>query len=195
MGFCIAAPVGPVGLLCIRRSMTDGRLTGFFSGLGAATADAFYGLLAVLGLTAVTEFLLRYRSSIQVIGGLFLIFIGIRVVRARSPEAVAGSAHAKNIGVAYISTLALTLANPTTILSFVGISAVLGVGVSTSRLTPAALLVAGVFFGSGVWWLILSTSASWLGAKLHGERLHSLNMGSGIMIIAFGAWQLTRIFT
>jgi len=194
MGFCIAAPVGPVGLLCIRRSITDGRVTGFFSGLGAATADALYGLLAALSLGAVTQFLLGHRNSFQFFGGIFLISIGVKIVRSKSPDAVAGSAHARNLATAYVSTFALTLANPTTIFSFIGILAALGVGVNPSGVAPASWLVTGVFLGSAVWWLVLSTSASWLGAKLHAGRLHFINVSSGFLLIAYGGWQLARIF-
>lgn len=194
MGFCIAAPVGPIGLLCIRRSITDGRLVGFISGLGAATADALYGLIAALGLTAVTSFLLSHRSPIQLFGGAFLVYLGISLIRAKPPSAVAAPAHARNLAAAYASTLALTLANPATILAFVGIFAGLGIGVNTSGFVPAGLLVAGVFLGSAVWWLLLSVTANWLGAKFHPDRLHLINVLSGSLIVAFGAWQLVALF-
>ena len=193
MGFCIAAPVGPIGLLCIRRSITDGRLAGFVSGLGAATADTLYGLVAALGLTAVTSFLLSHRPPIQLLGGAFLVYMGLSLIRAKPPAAVTGSAHARNLPAAYASTFALTLANPATILSFIGIFAGLGIGVNTSGLLPATLLVTGVFLGSAVWWLLLSTIARWLGAKSHPEHLHLINVASGSLIIAFGAYQLATL--
>lgn len=189
MGFCIAAPVGPIGVLRIRRSVTNGRLTGFVSGLGAATADALYGFIAALGLTAVTLFLLEYRGSLQFFGGLFLVYIGYRLVRMPRKLSAAGPVETRTLASAYGSTLALTIANPATILSFIGIFAGLGIGTAATGIAPGALLVTGVFLGSATWWLLLSTGASWLGAKLHPNRLHAVNVISGSIIIAFGAWQ------
>lgn len=193
MGFCIAAPVGPIGLLCIRRSITDGRLAGFVSGLGAATADTIYGLIAALGLTAVTDFLLDHRTALQAFGGAFLVYIGITLLRAKTPANPAAPVHARNLPAAYASTLLLTLANPATILAFIGIFAGLGVGVNTSGLAPAALLVAGVFTGSAVWWLMLSTGSHFLGNKVGVHRLHVINLISGSLIIAFGLWQIAAL--
>lgn len=195
MGFCIAAPVGPIGLLCIRRSITDGRLAGFVSGLGAATADALYGLIAALGLTTVTHFLVDHRTSIQLGGGLFLIYIGVTLVRARPAATTAGPVHARSLATAYASTCVLTLANPVTILSFVGIFAGLGIGVNTGGVAPAAVLVAGVFLGSAGWWLLLSNGANWLGSKVGTHRLHMINLVSGGLIIAFAVWQLVSLLT
>lgn len=193
MGFGLAAPVGPIGLLCIRRSITDGRVAGFVSGLGAATADAIYGAIAALGLTAVTGLLLAHHVALQFIGALFLVYIGVSVIRAKPPARAAGSAHAANLLNAYSSTLALTLANPATILTFIGIFTGLGIGVTSGGFTPAVLLVAGVFLGSAAWWLFLSAAASWLGRKADLGGLHLVNLGSGMLIIGFGAWQLASL--
>lgn len=191
MGFCIAAPVGPVGLLCIRRSMTDGRLCGFVSGLGAATADTVYGLIAALGLTAITSQLIAHRTPIQFFGGAFLVYLGVRILR-QPPVTVAASGpeHAPNLSAAYGSTLALTLTNPATILAFLGIFAGLGVGTGAHGALPACLLVAGVFLGSALWWLILSHSAHWLAGKASAGHLRFVQRASGALIIAFGLWEL-----
>lgn len=193
MGFCIAAPVGPIGLLCIRRSAIDGRAAGFVTGLGAATADALYGLIAALGVTAVTHFLVDHRTAIHWFGGLFLVYLGISLARAKPAAATATPVHARSLAAAYVSTFALTLANPATILAFVAIFAGLGIGVKASGVTPAAVLVAGVFLGSAVWWLLLSTGANWLGNKVGAHRLHVINLVSGTLIALFGAWQLASL--
>lgn len=194
MGFCIAAPVGPIGLLCIRRSIADGRLVGFISGLGAASADALYGAIAALGLSAITDLLLSYRVLVQLVGSLFLVCMGVSLIRAKTPPANSpGSGHAPSLGAAYASTLLLTLANPATILAFVAIFAGLGIGVDADTADASLILVGGVFLGSAVWWFILSTGANWLGGKLAAHRLHIVNILSGSLIVAFGLWHLLAL--
>src|SRR5690242_13032805 len=126
LGFSIAAPVGPIGVLCIRRTLADGRVVGFVSGLGAATADAFYGAVAGFGLTVISALLIEQRFWLRLIGGGFLLYLGVRTVLARPAERAA-SAGGKGLAGAYGSTLFLTLTNPLTILSFAAIFAGLGV--------------------------------------------------------------------
>ena len=189
IGFAIAAPVGPIGLLCIRRSIADGRRAGFVSGLGAATADAIYGATAALGLTAVTNWLLEYRAWLQVGGGLFLVYLGIATLRSRPPTEAARAASTAKLSAAFGSTLVLTLANPLTILSFLAIFA--GAGVAVERgVLPPGLMVLGVFLGSAAWWLILSGIAGWCGARLERGGLRIVNVIAGAVLLAFGAWQL-----
>lgn len=190
IGFSIAAPVGPIGVLCIRRSLSAGRLTGFVSGLGAATADALYGVVAALGLTAVTNLLLEQQHWLRLGGGLFLLYLGVATLRAPPPANEARARGAENRWAAYASTFGLTLTNPMTIISFVGIFAGIGVGGSSNGAGAACLLVAGVFLGSAAWWLVLSTTAGWLGARLQHGGLRVVNLVSGVVIAGFGAWQL-----
>ncbi len=193
IGFSIAAPVGPIGLLCLRRSLANGRLSGFVSGLGAATADAFYGLVAALGLTALTHFLVQHQMPLRIAGGLFLFYLGLRI--ARTPPAAA-SAETRNdaprLGTAYVSTLLLTLTNPATILTFLGVYAGLGL---QERSTSASALVAGVFLGSAAWWLLLSAAAAWFGRKATVPQLRWINRASGLSVAAFGVWQLLALTT
>ncbi len=193
MGFCIAAPVGPIGLLCIRRSIMDGRLAGFISGLGAATADGLCGLIAVSGLSVVTHFLLNHRTSIQCFGGAFLIYLGISFIRAKPPAKDIQSTRRNSLSGAYASTFALTLSNPVTILSFIGIFAGLGIGAEHSGIVPASFVVTGVVLGSAAWWLLLSTMASWLGSKVSSSRLRLINVAAGALIAALGIWQLSAL--
>jgi len=194
IGFCIAAPVGPIGLLCIRTSITQGRLRGLACGLGAATADAVYGLVAAMGLTAVTQLLLAHRSTIQTVGGAFLIFLGVKLALARPPSRAADETRRGSHHGAYATTFLLTMANPATILSFVGIFAGLGISIDRSGSAAAFVLVTGVFAGSAFWWVLLSAGASWLGGKLHPERLRLINVLSGIAIAVFGVWQLVTLW-
>ncbi len=198
IGFSIAAPVGPIGLLCIRRSMAQGRWFGLASGLGAATADTFYGLVAALGLTAVTQVLLDHRTWLQVFGGAFLLWMGIATFRARPPSgpAPAGdeSAGRPGLGGAFATTLLLTLTSPMTVLAFAGVFAGLGLGhVADTGLRPALLLVAGVFCGSALWWLLLSTVASAVGRKFEPRHFVLLNRFSGSLLAGFGLWQLAAL--
>jgi threonine/homoserine/homoserine lactone efflux protein len=193
IGFSIAAPVGPIGLLCIRQSVTAGRVAGFVSGLGAATADAAYGMVAALGLTAVTNMLLEHQSWLRLGGGVFLLFLGVTTLRAKPPSSEASSTRTENLWAIYVSTLGLTLTNPMTVLSFVGIFAGLGIDASADGPGPAAMLVSGVFLGSATWWLLLSTTAGWLGARLQRGRLRIVNVASGMIIGAFGGWQLLTL--
>jgi threonine/homoserine/homoserine lactone efflux protein len=180
--------------LCIRRSLCDGRLAGFVSGLGAATADAFYGIIAALGLTAITHALLDHRGWLQLGGGAFLLYLGFATLRASPPLARStSSTSARHLPAAYASTLMLTLTNPMTILSFLGIFAGLGIGGSSGSAFSAGALVLGVFLGSAVWWLLLSATAGWLGARLERGGLRALNILSGVTIAAFGAWQLAAV--
>ena len=154
IGFAIAAPVGPIGVLCIRRTLAEGRASGFVSGLGAATADAVYGAIAAFGLTLITDFLLGGASWLRLVGGAFLLYLGVKTFLARPAERAAEARGGGLLG-AYASTFFLTLTNPTTILSFAAIFAGLGVAGADNALS-AALLVLGVFLGSAAWWLILS---------------------------------------
>lgn len=193
IGFAIAVPVGPIGFLCLRRTLVYGRITGFVSGLGAATADALYGLVAALGLTAISSFLMRMESWLQLCGGLFLVALGLKTALAKSPGKDADDATpapTRSWHAAYLSTLALTLTSPATILAFVAIFAGVGLGVSTSGTLSAAELVAGVFVGSAAWWLILSSAAGALRNRLHAEALHTMHVVSGVCIGALGLWQL-----
>lgn len=193
IGFSIAAPVGPIGLLCIRRSLANGRVAGFVSGLGAATADALYGMIAALGLTVIMNSLLAHQAWLQLGGGAFLVYLGITTLRAAPPANATRTTAATNLRSAYFSVLALTLTNPMTILSFLGIFAGLGFGKETTGALPTCSLVLGVFLGSAAWWLLLSSVAGWLGGRLHHGGLHMLNVFSGLVIAGFGVWQLVAL--
>jgi len=191
IGFSIAAPVGPIGVLCIRRTLADGRATGLAVGLGAATADAVYGAIAGFGLTAVSALLVRQQGVLRLVGGLFLCYLGLRTFLARPAEQAARAGGAGLIG-AFTATFGLTLANPATILSFVAVFAGLGIaGAGSWR--EATVLVAGVFLGSALWWLMLSGVVGALRTRLELTALRWVNRVSGAALLAFGvaalAWR------
>src|SRR5215469_4015962 len=164
IGFAIAAPVGPIDVLCIRRSLAGGRWLGLATGLGAATADASYGAIAGFGLTAVSTFLVSQRLWLNLIGGLFLCYLGVKTWLSK-PAKASAAAEVVPLIPAYASTLLLTLTNPMTILSFIAVFA--GLGLSTAaNYFAASLLVIGVFSGSAAWWVVLSTVAGSLRSRV-----------------------------
>jgi threonine/homoserine/homoserine lactone efflux protein len=192
LGFSIAAPVGPIGVLCIRRTLAHGRLVGFVSGLGAATADAFYGVIAGFGVAFVSSFLMSQVIWLQLVGGLFLCYLGVRTLLER-PAARAANATEHGLFSAYGSTLLLTLSNPTTIISFVAVFAGLGVTAGSGYLTPA-MLVLGVFLGSALWWLILSGGVSLVRGRFSVRGMRWVNVASGLIILGFGVVALGSLF-
>jgi len=193
IGFGIAAPVGPIGVLCIRRTLADGRAVGFASGLGAATADALYGAVAAFGLTLVSSALVGHGLWLRAIGGLFLCYLGARTWMA-PPAATPGPAgRSRGLAAAWASTFALTLTNPTTIISFAAVFAGLGLGGRVGGYGTAALMVLGVFLGSALWWLLLSTGVGLFRSALTRDRLRWVNRGAGAIIAAFGVAALASL--
>jgi threonine/homoserine/homoserine lactone efflux protein len=186
LGFFIAAPVGPIGILCIRRSLTLGRMAGLLTGLGAATADGFYGGVAAFGLTFLADLLVSQAFWLRVIGGLFLCYLGVKTFLAKPAEEKATGLEMRRTYLSlYASTVLLTLTNPMTILMFVGVFA--GSGLATGRnYAIATLLVTGVFLGSALWWFLLSFGASLFRTKINAPNLRSLNKISGLILLVFG---------
>ena len=186
VGFVIAVPVGPVGVLCVRRTIFEGRLFGFLSGLGAASADTIFGIVAGFGLTVVSDLLLGYQGWLRMAGGLFLVYIGANALRKRIVRSEAPVTNAENLFGAYFSTFVLTITNPVTILAFLGIFAGVGFSGEEATLGRAAILVAGVLLGSLIWWLGISLGAG-LFRKSIGERhLMLLNHVSGGILTLSG---------
>lgn len=192
LGLAIAAPVGPIGVLCIRRTLAQGRAIGFISGLGAATADALYGCIAAFGLTAVSALLVRHRAWLGLAGGLFLCYLGIKTLLSR-PAMEAALAEGSGLAGAYFSTLLLTLTNPMTILSFVAVFAGLGVGRAGNGYGAAAAVVLGVFLGSSAWWFLLSGGVSLVRAKFDARAMLWVNRVSGVIILGFGLFALVSL--
>lgn len=193
IGFSIAAPVGPIGVLCIRRTLAEGRISGFVSGMGAATADALYGCIAGFGVTYVSSFLIGQQFSFRLIGALFLGYLGARIFFSKPAEAPS-KAEGKGLAGAYASTLLLTLTNPVTILAFAAIFVGLGLGNSGGNYTAGMLLVLGVFLGSAAWWLFLSTGVGLFRKWFNGPRLRWVNRLSGVIIAGFGFLAFLSLF-
>jgi threonine/homoserine/homoserine lactone efflux protein len=185
IGFSIAAPVGPIGILCIRRTLAEGRVPGFISGLGAATADALYGCIAGFGLTFISSFLINQRGWFRFVGGVFLLYLGMRTFLARPPGEPSSRERTGLMGT-YASTFFLTLTNPMTILAFAAIFAGLGVASESKGYVSAGILVMGVFLGSTLWWAILSSGVGLFRKRFDLRALRWVNRVSGILIAGFG---------
>ena len=185
MGFSIAAPVGPIGILCIRRTLAEGRATGFVSGLGAATADAIYGCIAGFGLTFISSFLIHQQEWFRIVGGLFLCYLGLKTLLAKPAEQSASAKGDSLLG-HYVSTFFLTLTNPMTILAFAAIFAGLGMARGGGNYASAGVLILGVFLGSTLWWFMLSSGVGLFRKRFGLQALQWVNRISGLVILGFG---------
>ncbi|MDX2187441.1 MAG: LysE family transporter [Opitutaceae bacterium] len=192
VGFAIAAPVGPIGLLILKRSIVESRMSGFVSGLGAATADVTGAAVAAFGIQAILDLVDSHATAMQVAAGAFLILFGILTLKSPPPShEAARPIHERNLWVAYGSTVALTLANPMTIVSLLVICA--GVGLGAASRSEAALFVAGVGIGSTAWWAILSSAAAWFGSLISRKAFRWINAAAGLALIGFGVTELVRL--
>ncbi len=193
IGFAIAAPVGPIGILCIKRTLIGGRWAGFFTGLGAALADACYGCIGAFGLTLISTFLLGMQDWLKALGGLFLIYLGIRTFLEKPAK---DSQPVKELGYLkdFALTFFLTLTNPMTILSFLAIFAGLGLAQTQGSYNDAGLIVLGVFLGSLLWWIILAECVTFFRKKMSENVLRWVNRCAGMVIIAFGLLALGSLW-
>jgi threonine/homoserine/homoserine lactone efflux protein len=191
IGFAIAAPVGPIGVLCIQRSLHDGFKIGLMTGMGAALADGVYGLIAGFGLTAISSLLLSHQFWIRLIGGLFLLYLGIKLFLTPPPERSTGKSD-RSSWHAFATTFLLTITNPATILAFVAVFAGLGLGTTSTDYAHAIVLVLGIILGSATWWLFLSGGVAFiLHHRLSPTIMRNINRFSGIIIFAFGIFALS----
>jgi threonine/homoserine/homoserine lactone efflux protein len=185
IGFAIAAPVGPIGILCIQRSLHDGFKIGLMTGMGAAFADGTYGLIAGFGLTAVSSLLISHRFWIQTLGGLFLLYMGIKLILSSPPDKLTKN-YDKSASHAFGTTFLLTLANPATILSFIAVFAGLGLGTLHPNTPSAITLVLGITLGSACWWIMLSGGVAFvLHKRINTTFMRMINWISGVIILAF----------
>jgi threonine/homoserine/homoserine lactone efflux protein len=185
IGFTIAAAVGPISLLTIRRTLAHGQLYGLVSGLGVATADASYAAIAAFGLTAVTSVLVSGRFLLGLLGGLVIAVLGVRTMLSQ-PGVVARDAARPGLPAAFGSIYALTMTNPMTILSFAAVFAGIGL-VAGSSFADAAVLTLGVWIGSVLWWVLLTSIASWARERVSTGALLWVNRISGAALVVFGA--------
>ncbi|HEX5147936.1 MAG TPA: LysE family transporter [Candidatus Limnocylindrales bacterium] len=183
LGFTIAAAVGPISLLVIRRTLAEGRIVGLASGLGVATADGAYGAIAAFGLAAITNVLVDARPVLGLVGGLFLLWLAWTTARAQPHDPASMPVRRGGLAGAYLSILGLTLTNPMTILSFAALFA--GLGIAGDDPAGSALITIGVLLGSGAWWLLLTTVVSALRTRVTTAWIRRINVASAMAIGAF----------
>jgi threonine/homoserine/homoserine lactone efflux protein len=183
LGFAIAAPVGPIGVLCIRRTLHYGRWSGLFSGLGAAFADVVYGLIAFLGLNLLSDFLLSWQYWLRIGGGIFLIFWGVKIFLSKPQEKTNSVTHGTYVK-DFISTFLLTLSNPLTIFAFLAIFA--GLGVVKNVTNHGGWLILGIFLGSCLWWMILCEGVAFIRKRVNQNFMKWVSRVAGLVIISFG---------
>lgn len=193
LGFSIAAPVGPIGILCIRRTLQYGRFSGLFSGLGAATADTLYGCIAAFSVTLVSEFLISHKPWFHLLGGVFLIALGTKTFYIEGKESDTTNINHRSLASDYISTFFLTLSNPLTIISFIAIFAALGLVNVSEKISDALSVVVGIFSGACLWWLILSEGVTLFRKKVTRKTMTWINRVAGIIIVTFGVLALLTL--
>jgi threonine/homoserine/homoserine lactone efflux protein len=185
-------PVGPIGVLCIRRTLQFGRFSGLFSGLGAAVADSIYAVIAAFGLTIVSNFLMAGQYWLRLIGGGFLLYLGLKTYFAKPTGKTREVSHT-NLLNDFFSTFFLTITNPMTILSFFAVFAGIGLSSIQGNYLDSTVLVAGVFLGSALWWLMLSEGVTLFRKKVSEKVMLWINRVAGMMIIAFGVAALSTL--
>ena len=197
LGIAIAAPVGPIGLLCIRRTLQHGPLMGFFTGFGAAVADTIFGAIAAFGVSAALSFLRGNEVGFQLVGGVFLMVVAIRTFRQKPRDEEREAARAPDtpsfLG-GFLTGLSLTLTNPATIMAFIAIFAGFGLGGNLGHV-DATTLVLGVFLGASAWWMSLSMGVAAVRHRISDEHLTLLNHCTGLALAGFGLWALGMAFT
>lgn len=185
IGFSLAAPIGPVGMMCIRRTLTHGHLRGFVSGLGAATADSVYAIVAAFGITLISNFIVTHEYSIRLIGSILLILLGIRTLLVHPVEKAAQNGlngHAS----AYVTMFLLTFTNPMTLFAFAIVFAGMGAGSAVGDTLRASFLVAGVFLGSALWFVFITTAVHVYKDKFKLWGLKVINIIAGSFILVCG---------
>ncbi|MCR6629908.1 MAG: LysE family transporter [Magnetospirillum sp.] len=193
IGFAIAAPIGPVGLMCIRKALADGRSAAWIAGLGAALADTVFGAVVGLGLGAVAHFLQGHAVTLKVLGGLFMIAIGLRTWAAAAvamePAEGKGPGHWRD----FASTFAITITNPGTILGVTGVFVAMGAAAQPVDMAQSWQLVLGVFCGSALWWAMLTELTILVRARFTPARMRLFNHASGAMLILMGLGALASL--
>lgn len=192
MGLALAAPVGPIGLLCIQRTLNEGRVAGFCSGLGATVADMIYGGLAGFGVTLVSNFLVRHQQGLHLIGSVVICYLGLKIFLSK-PSNQAAASTGNGLFKAFLSTLFLMLSNPLTIAVFMTLFAGMGATSTNGNYSAVAALVCGIALGSALWWMLLCSGVNLLRHKLTIQRLQWINRIAGMVVVGFGVaalWSL-----
>ena len=189
VGFVIAVPIGPIGILCARRTLTHGRKAGFVSGMGAATADVVYGFIAAFGITFISDLFIGKQFWLRLSGGAFLCLLGVKTFiekpERKSLSSILKKKKKRHAGM-YISTFFLTLTNPLTIFSLAAVFAGLGLAGAKSNIISALILVLGVFLGSLLWWLFFIGVFSVFRRRFSHHEIQWVNRIAGLVIASFG---------
>ncbi|MFA5119779.1 LysE family translocator [Zavarzinia sp.] len=191
VGYVVAAPVGPVNLVCIHRTLHVSRVNGFMAGVGGAIADGLFAVIAAFGLTAISDWMLSHDAWMRLFGGIFLIGLGVRTFFTE-PHDRSLKADEGGIPHAMAGTFLLTVSNPITILGFATVFASTGLA-GDGTFVHAVFTVAGVFSGSVLWWLTLAFLVGLLRGKLEQRGLQTINRISGFAIGCFGIWALVSL--
>ena len=191
-GFILAVPIGPVNLICINRTLSEGRKSGLVVGLGAAVADAVYGYAAAAGLNVITEFALQYETAFRWGGGLFIAYLGWKTFTARPQQQALPRNNPKDFYALFSTIFFLTLTNPITVFTYIATFSSFDITRLISNFTKAALAALGVFLGSSCWWLVLTSIICLFRDKVTPRVLASVNKLAGIIIILIGAVSILR---
>jgi threonine/homoserine/homoserine lactone efflux protein len=191
-GAAIAAPLGPVGILCIHRGLASGRAAAFLSGLGAATAHGTYALAAALGLSLVSGALARHASPLRAAAGTFLCLLGARILCSR-PADPPDKGKGRVLAGAYASALLLAISSPVTMLTIAAVFSGAGLPAPGGGTFAALVLAAGVFLGSASWWLALSMGVGWLSRHGGIPALRHANRVTGAALLGFGLYILLKL--
>lgn len=184
IGVAVAAPIGAIGVLCIRRTLAEGWGAGIATGLGVATADGFYAGCAAFGLTAVTDLLVSWQTPLRLIGGAALVYLGVKAFLSH-PETCEAADAPPSRGL-YLSAVGLTLTNPATIVAFGAIFASVGLLDAGASWGDAALATAGVASGSLAWWLVLTGGLALVRGRVGERFLGAVNKVSGVVLVTLG---------
>ncbi len=187
IGFSMAIPIGPVGMLCVQHSLRRGLLAGIAAGLGAALADALYGCMAGFGICLVSHTLLYYQMWLQLIGALVLLYIGMRIFKSRAVDLSKNTQEDFSCRKIFLTTFVLTLTNPFTLLCFTAVYAGLGISPVEEGLLSGAMLVGGILLGAAIWWLLLSCGVSFVAKRWGIHSSPFLNRISGALLMGFGS--------
>ena len=191
IGLAVAIPVGPIALLCMRRTLERRFLIGFATGVGAAVADLLYASIAAFGISAVETVLLEYRTPLSFAGGIFLMVLAARTAIGKGAVDRKINPRTSDAVTAFASGFVLTATNPLTVLGFVAIFAGFGVGEGLTDTSRAVSLVLGVMAGSVLWWLILNSAVARMRHLISPRALQRLNLAAGVLIAAFAFYELT----
>ena len=189
----LAAPPGPVGVLCVQRTLSEGRLHGLLSGLGAAVGDAIYGAIAAFGISAIQLWIADHQVGLRTVGGIVLLLLAARTLFARArraAQAKVGVVHTESLPQDFISTFLLTITNPITMVTFAGLFVILGVTEAGDSIDNAALLVSGVFLGSALWWFALASTANLARPYIDGSYQKWVTRVSAAVLTGFGVYAL-----